>query len=465
MDALTGRGILFPNYFTASFLTPITQMSLQTGMYPSSNGMTLFSSIIPDSVITMAQLLAKRGWNTSALHTAPEYTRDPGTKESFSRGFGQYKALEQRGLSDPTVEYVQNEIEALKKKQFFLWFTVGSVHFPYGNDAKDIFTDPTYTGVLKGQLLRWELMTHIYKGAIYSSGYSNSASYYTSDIDFSKPDPKDSLLSSIRLSGKPVRLSDADIQYIEDMYDNGIHHFDAFFQKLVDTLEKNNIMDKTIIIVTSEHGDDHNEHNYFAHHDIYDTLVHVPLIIYAPTVNSKKTIDAITSTVDVLPTLLAMIGIPTPQQVQGKSVVPVICGKGTDLKDEAAYIERIPLWEQVVYRGFNVEEKLRIIESIPDNNVNVDIAIRTRRWKYILRRSNAILEKVSWWKNFPVTPPVLFDEELYDMTKDPYEQHNVAKDNPEVVQQLKTKLLLWWDTTIFPTIKEGKKTIRIQEYF
>ncbi len=79
----------------------------------------------------------------------------------------------------------------------------------------------------------------------------------------------------------------------------------------------------------------------------------------------------------------------------------------------------------------------------PDSYPPNDIAIRTNRWKLVLRKNARLLEKVSWY-GFITDQPLKFgDVELFDLAADPLEKKSVAQQNPEVVAALKAKLLEW----------------------
>jgi arylsulfatase A-like enzyme len=432
LDSLINKGVTLSNFFTTSYLTPISEMSLHTGMYPSSNGFMSFQSSLPQSVLTISQLAHNAGFRTSALHGSPEFIAFTELAQSFNRGFDWYQQIPYRSIEPTVYTYIQDEFKSINSKRFFLWITLGSIHWPYGNNLPQTFTDPKYNGLFsfndgKGSL-NWSLLGNIYDSMFYSQN-------------------TDGLFSA------PQIITQKDVEYIISEYDNGIIATDALIEKIFSDDSMKQIMSNSIIVISSEHGEDLGEHKYIAHYDVYDTQIHTPLIILHPNIKKPITIKQLTSSIDILPTILDMVNIPKPKQIQGNSLASTICGEASNLfNDTVVYSERIPLWEHIVafvqhpekiYTNTNIKNMLLHFQAD-----DADLSIRTSEWKYILRRSNTILKQASWWQ-FLIQKPLDFpEEELYNIVVDPYEQKNVSKDNPEIVQMLKNKLLEKWNNSM-----------------
>ena len=123
-----------------------------------------------------------------------------------------------------------------------------------------------------------------------------------------------------------VSVEDADIQYVIDQYDNGVRAFDEFLERFMNELTRRNLLDRTIIIIQSEHGEDLHEHGYFAHYDILDTQTHVPLLVLFPRLDTECRITSFAGSVDVFPTIVVVLGYPPLDQFQGTSLAPIIHG-------------------------------------------------------------------------------------------------------------------------------------------
>lgn len=115
-------------------------------------------------------------------------------------------------------------------------------------------------------------------------------------------------------------------------YDSEIRYADEQIGRLISTLKSRNMYDNSIIIITSDHGENMVEHNtYFTHgNNLYNSLLHVPLLIKFPGQTSTKKIDGGVRTIDILPTALDYAGIDAGA-VDGKSLLPVINDANVDL--------------------------------------------------------------------------------------------------------------------------------------
>jgi arylsulfatase A-like enzyme len=110
-----------------------------------------------------------------------------------------------------------------------------------------------------------------------------------------------------------------------DVYDGEIAYTDKHIGKLLDFLARSPAGQKTVIIVTSDHGDGFKEHGFENHgFALYRELVHVPLLFYVPE-NEGRVVPGPVSNIDIMPTLADLIGVdigdPT---VEGESLIPQI---------------------------------------------------------------------------------------------------------------------------------------------
>jgi len=110
-------------------------------------------------------------------------------------------------------------------------------------------------------------------------------------------------------------------------YDEYIANVDAEFGLLLDRLEASGILDHSYFVVTSDHGElferGENGHNTFL---LYDSVIHIPLLISAPGQSERRDIDSLTSNIDILPTLLNIAGKEIPSSLEGQ-LLPGFGGK------------------------------------------------------------------------------------------------------------------------------------------
>jgi len=438
-DSFAKKGILFKNYFPTSFLTPVSEMSLQTGMYPTSNGVTAFDTVLPVDRKTLGEFMKQEDYQTSALLSSPEFWINPPLKESFERGFDSYKysnadLVHARDL--PGMNQVTEQLDKFSKKKSFLWMPLGRVHWPYGVNSANRYADKKYNGAFEDAPLNWQTFRRIYQMGIYNE----------------PPIPHQEKLGT---------LTERDIQYVKDVYDNGVRSVDDFLGKLIYELRKRGLLEKTVIVIESEHGEALGEHGYFAHYDIFDEQIHAPLLIFSPKIKNSLSVDALVSSIDVLPTISELLGRVPPKAAQGRSLVPLICGEEDDNGRGEVFIERNPLWEEV--NG-------PVLVELAANGINVgldkhkDLAIRTNEWKYILRTSKKALEQISWWQFISGEQIDFPDAELYNLKQDPGETKNVILEYPGVAKELDRKLKAW-SRFLEERNPNVKRTGEVQDYF
>lgn len=444
LDAWSKNALVFNQYITTSDLTPVTQTSIQTGRYPSNSGVVSFSSYLPDDVPTLPEILKKEGYTTAVYGSAPEYYEEGVSgwqlrRQNFQRGFDEYfdEYFENQVQSKPPTPYSglpSNYIWPQKERglptgvidwlshapaqKFFLWIPIGTVHWPY-NDNKPIhFANPAYEGILKNDAMNWRTPSQfkrIYRNQLW---------------------PKD---------GAPVKLSQDDLQFVVDRYDDGIYLTDQFLGEIFRAIEQKGLTKNTIVIITTEHGEEFGEHGYLAHYDIFDPETRVPLLIKIPGLSQKRITQQV-STVDILPTLLDAIGIRPPSKFDGKSFWNYLAEKKQIPENfrPYAFIERTPLMETLIFDSVSENEKWLIDFLVADGvNHYRDVAVRTNEWKLIFRESRAAQEKYSWWRRLSGDKTPIPEYELYHLSDTPLEQKNVIDAYPKIASELKRVLGQW----------------------
>lgn len=435
-DALTQKGTLFKNYYSPSFLTPVSEASVQTGLYPTSHGLKNFDSVLPTDRKILPQYMKSLGFSTQAIMSSPEFEAFKPIKQSFSRGYDSY-VFPQKVIKpgEPIRQYppINTVRDALtksnnSKQRKFVWLALGGLHWPFGYNEPNAFGVTNYSGPLSGQLLDWVLFKNIYDGKLYPN---------------------------------KINLQQADIQYVRDQYDNGVLAFDNYLGQVMGQLKQLKLDKKTIIIIESEHGEELGEHGYFAHYDVYDTQVHDPLLVVDPRVSGNKKISSMATSVDVLPTVLDLVGAHASSKLQGKSLVPLIKGQEKDGQREEVFLERVPLWEQATLQ--NKQDLANKGIDLGDS-LSQDIGIRTDKYKYILRLAHKKQSEISWWQSMSGLSLNFPEAELYDLKKDPGETKNIIKERPDIASQLNKRLNQWYKKVQQDQPTNIKKTEIVQPY-
>ncbi|MCL4507928.1 MAG: sulfatase-like hydrolase/transferase [Chloroflexi bacterium] len=195
-----------------------------------------------------------------------------------------------------------------------------------------------------------------------------------------------------------------DIQYPVAEYDGAIAYWDATFASFIERLAALGVADETVVVLTADHGEELTEHQmWFDHHGLYETNVHVPLILWGPGIPAGQVVEDSVATFDIMPTILDLTGLSLPTlDTDGRSLVPLLQGVS------------LPPREYLILTECSWMRKR---------------AVRTPRWKAIF----------SLEPDFHNRPPV----ELYDLLIDSSEQENLAECCPAVVETLRQVLERW----------------------
>lgn len=176
--------------------------------------------------------------------------------------------------------------------------------------------------------------------------------------------------------------------------------------RVLDYLKKNDLMENTLIVYTSDQGFYMGEHGWFDKRFMYEESMRTPLIMRLPDGFKKRgDIPELVQNIDYAPTFLELAGVKVPSDIQGVSLLPLL--KGEDPKN----------WRKGLYYHF--------YEYPAEHMVKRHYGIRTERYKLI-----HFYNDIDEW-------------ELYDLKKDPTEMHNIYNDksNAPLIKQLKKELL------------------------
>jgi arylsulfatase A-like enzyme len=119
----------------------------------------------------------------------------------------------------------------------------------------------------------------------------------------------------------PEPLAQNDLNYMVSQYDGEIRYVDAHIKKLVDKLRAMKILDDSLLIITSDHGEEFLDHGLFKHgFQLYDSSIRIPLIFYWKDHLTPQTKDKVVSGMDMPPTILALCGLDVPAAMLGSDV-------------------------------------------------------------------------------------------------------------------------------------------------
>ena len=150
-------------------------------------------------------------------------------------------------------------------------------------------------------------------------------------------------LQKLILRGRPVYDMDRErLHWIYRSYYGAISHVDREIGRMLDTLERLGQSENTIVVFSSDHGDQLLEHGLMGKNCFFDPSVRVPLMLCWPGRINPGRYGHLVESIDVLPTLFELAGLPEPYQNQGRSLVPLITDTGRDYKArEAVFAENV----------------------------------------------------------------------------------------------------------------------------
>jgi len=229
--------------------------------------------------------------------------------------------------------------------------------------------------------------------------------------------------------GKPLRdyaprFTKAERRYLRRLYDAEIASVDERVGVLLDTLERLDVRDRTIVVFASDHGEAFGEHlerrkrrHPIYHHGVsyYDELVRVPLIFSGPGIRRGVRVAAPVSLLDVVPTLAELLGVPPPDDADGVSLAGVLRSDETPREPRRLYLEGA---EDKMWSDALVEGRYKLVAHGPDG-------------------------------------------ELYDLAADPGEQLDLSQSSPDVKKRMMRKLR--WARTRVARRRKAVSSVREPE--
>ncbi len=261
----------------------------------------------------LAELLRSSGYQTVAITGGGVLHPDFG----FSRGFDRYRywiGAPEKEL-DQHIEVALRLLGEVEDRPFFLLFHTYEVHEPFVARPR-----------------HWRRLTN---RPLPEAGFSASPVKVDPRRESATRRPFE--LAGRVAGGKPEALAPADLEgLVRDLYDSGVAHADAQIGRLLRALEELTETRDTVVVLTSDHGEALGEHGLAGHLYSYDFNVLVPLVIASPDrLPVGAQIREQVRSVDILPTLLDLVGLPERSGLDGVSLLPLIDGDASAAPPEA----------------------------------------------------------------------------------------------------------------------------------
>ena len=374
MDEFAARSVLFEQVVCSAPQTLPSHASIFTGQHTRTHKSISHESVLPEEALTLAEVFKERGYSTAAFVSSHVLDAEYGLNQGFDRYWQvnqvmrprQREMAQERGI-DPTTNEVLSWLGENGQGKFFAWIHWFHPHRPYVPPAeiRARFVDPYL-------------------------GEANSKTDFV-----------------MKVWRDRVDLPEEDVRYLSQLYDGEVAFTDLQVGRVLDALDSLGITDRTIVVITADHGEMLYEHEHYFGHDIalYEECIMVPLIISHPGLGvTPKRLPGLVQTIDIFPTLLGFLGRDVPAGTEGRSLEPLIIGAETRTT-EYAFSETFPFPEKAMPRH----------------------AVRSQGHKLIWRE----VEEGSLTKHF------------FDLSSDPGEKADLFESGPAGSRELDQALYDW----------------------
>ena len=364
LDALARDAVVFTKVRSQSSCTFASVNSMLTSRYTARFlGQPDGRMGIPSEVPTIARILTDHGFDTAAVSASPIVRATPSDSNPHGGFDAGFRIFDEQCLWKPAecVNAAARRVIGELDSPFFLYLHYMDPHDPYRPPGSF--------------------------GRRFADDYSG--------FDFIARGDPNPIEEMIYGSGATVDIDERDIGQLVDLYDDEIAYFDERFGELLDWLAADALLDETMVIVASDHGEEFLEHGHIKHcRTVFDSSTHTPLIISVPGVAAHRPVEAAVENLDIVPTILDYVGLDAPDGgVQGRSLRPLMEGRA--IPADFVFSLQYP-WASVD------DGRRKLISNL------------TRT-----------------------------DHRLYDLATDPSETSNLAAADPETVGRLRAVLAPW----------------------
>jgi len=409
LDYLASKGLLFSQTMSVSCWTLPSFLSMFTSTYPL---MYRGELRITNSRTTVAQVLKEHGYTTAGFHSNTWLSSYFG----YHKGFDTFDDSKKKNHYTSPLNRLEELVTRIAGTNGRLYDLLSGVREVYRTSHKPYCAGEDLNKKVAAwlpdnpsNLFLWLHYMDVHEP--YSLPSPTNISPFNR-LHVGKLNQKAALLRKRRspeleeaVGNEPSSLSPEEVNELIDLYDANIRYVDDVIGSLLRMLNRSNILDDTFIVITADHGQEFTEHRYYGHVlSLYDELIHVPLIIIGPGLQSQM-ISQQVSLLDLAPTILDILGVAKPEAFLGNSLLPLMNGNRLKETDLVAISESYRPSRAETYRHTNLKV----------------FSVRTGKWKYI---HNAVKQ-----------------DELYCLEDDPKETQNIITAQPEIATDLRAKIM------------------------
>jgi len=402
IDRLAREGVLFENFYASGIATGPGFTSIVTGRYPTTHKYYITPYDVPnayqldDNIPVLAEIMWDNGFVTAAVDNLINFRSH---MKHFVRGYEYYmnptktsRWVHHHLTADQANNKALPWIRSHSYEKFFLFIHYWDPHTPYNQPEayRSVFRQKN--GSLEGLEIR-----RAPAGYDYVPGWGK-----VGEIVYES-------------GGRSIDLYDGEILYV----DNAV-------AQVVEALKEERILDETMIIITSDHGEGLGQHGLWGHAGLHETIVRVPLIIRFPEKLPKGLrVKEYAQHADIVPTILDYAAVPSDAEFDGESLRKLV--EGGRIRDFAV----CETWgERCIISG-----EWKLIVHYPIELKILDEVFPPPIPRYHFEPAKTVSQKM-----------VVKGErgyELYNLKRDPMETVNLADDEPDILKELEKKLDEW----------------------
>lgn len=338
IDGFAGQSVLYKRAHSPSSWTKTAVASVLTGLNPYRHQVfeeKHHRGVLPESAVTIAEVLKKRGYQTAAVTMNPHISKTFGYAQGFDAFYHQESWVDE-STDWGTKTAIKHLEKADRSKPQHLFIHYLDPH------------DPWPARRLCGRFPDGKEPTnpHVKGGWAFELSGERALKGVT--------DPRIPV---------PVKLSREALSYLEWLYDCEVGMVDASVGKLLDYLKKANWLDHSLVILTSDHGEEFLDHGMLRHgYQLFEETTHVPLIVRAPKIAPAIRNDLV-STMDIPSTIYHLLGIPD----DGKTDGTLLPGLGSSVKKAPSRVAFGMTQFRKQHLAYLIKAHLKIVHNFKSN--------------------------------------------------------------------------------------------------
>ena len=395
LDSLASRGTLFRQVVAPAVRTGPSHSSILTGLLPDEHGVLTNGLRLPASVRTVADVLGDEGYVTAAFVSAYP------TSDSASGLPSRFQAFDDELLGFswlPEATYHMSLITVLRKSLELLGL---EFYWPYRDAAST--TDVAIAWLERNGGRPFFVWVHYFDPHL---PYRPPVAYLT-ESDRSYDGPVSGAWYDLDATQRAqIVTSPESVERMLALYDGEIAFVDHEVGRLLAVAERASVDGRLLVVATADHGESMGEHDLFWGRDLHDPSLRVPLVVAGPTDDSEGRREVLEQVrlIDIAPTILDLVDARPLDVTDGESLVGLIRG-------DASQSPRLA--HSATYGSHSAR------------------SVRDGEWKLIEQSSGWAADEYRWSRRV---------RELYHLSLDPEEQHDVIREAPPILTFLGSEL-------------------------